>query len=114
VDCVQALKEICWGGANITPRPEWIKSSLTFNEAEQLNAFGLKADKVHLTYFKGRVEGRDQGVFSAHIGGGGDSLTRGEGRSEHQIEVLVTAFCNFHFRGWQEGLCRDTIEHCRL
>jgi hypothetical protein len=48
VDCIQALKEICWGGANITPRPEWIKSSLTFNEAEQLNAFGLKADKVHL------------------------------------------------------------------
>ncbi len=40
----------------MTPRPEWIKSSLAFNEAEQLNAFGLKADKVHLTYFQGRVE----------------------------------------------------------
>jgi hypothetical protein len=65
----QALKEICWGGANMTPRPEWIKSSLAFNEAEQLNAFGLKADKVHLTYFQGRMEvGSDQGVNSAHVG----------------------------------------------
>jgi hypothetical protein len=30
----------------MVPRPEWIKSSLAFNEPEQLNAFGLKADKV--------------------------------------------------------------------
>ena len=45
---MQALKEICWGGSNMVPRPEWIKSSLTFNEAEQLNAFGLKAEKVHI------------------------------------------------------------------
>jgi hypothetical protein len=63
----------------MTPRPEWIKSSLTFNEAEQLNAFGLKADKVHLTYFQGRVEvGRDHGVISAHVGRGGGGGDRRE------------------------------------
>ena len=41
----QNLKTVCWGGENIVPRQEWIKSGLVFNEADSLYAFGLKAVK---------------------------------------------------------------------
>jgi hypothetical protein len=47
---LQALKQVCWGGSNMMPRPEWIKSSIAFNDPEQLNAFGLKAEKVIANY----------------------------------------------------------------
>ena len=42
---LQNLKTMCWGGPNIVPRPEWIKTGVNFNEPEQLSAFGLKAVK---------------------------------------------------------------------
>ena len=41
---VQSLKEICWGGANVIPKPDWIKSSLKMNEPDQLYAYGLTID----------------------------------------------------------------------
>ena len=37
------MKKVCWGGPNIVPMPEWIKTGVVFNEADNLNAFGLKA-----------------------------------------------------------------------
>ena len=42
---LQTLKTVCWGGENIVPRQEWIKGGLVFNEADGLNAFGLRAMK---------------------------------------------------------------------
>ena len=41
----QTLKTICWGGPNIVPRPEWIKSGVEFHAPEVTNAYGLKAIK---------------------------------------------------------------------
>ena len=41
----QKLKTLCWGGPNIVPRPDWIKTGLIFHDPEQCNAFGLKALK---------------------------------------------------------------------
>ena len=41
----QKLKDFCWGGPNIVPRPEWIKSGLLFHPPEQTNAYGLNASK---------------------------------------------------------------------
>ena len=42
---LQNLKTVCWGGPNIVPQPEWMKSGVVFNEAENFSAFGLKAMK---------------------------------------------------------------------
>ena len=42
---IQKLKSICWGGPNIVPRPEWIKTGLIFHPAEALHAYGLKVVK---------------------------------------------------------------------
>ena len=41
----QTLKTFCWGGPNIVPRPEWIKSGVEFHPPEVTNAYGLKAIK---------------------------------------------------------------------
>ena len=38
----QKLKEICWGGSNTMPRPEWTKSGIIFHKAGKEGAFGLK------------------------------------------------------------------------
>ena len=43
--CFQTLKSICWGGPNIVPRPEWIKTGVEFHPPEVTNAYGLKAIK---------------------------------------------------------------------
>ena len=42
---LQSLKTVCWGGPNIVPRPEWIKTGAIFHDPEQTNAYGLKAVK---------------------------------------------------------------------
>ena len=39
---MKKLKSVCWGGANIVPPPEWIKSGLVFHEQESVHAYGLK------------------------------------------------------------------------
>ena len=41
----QKLKDFCWGGPNIVPRQEWIKSGLVFHSPEQTNAYGLNTTK---------------------------------------------------------------------
>ena len=41
----QDLKTICWGGPNIVPGPEWVKTGIIFHEPEKLYAFGLQALK---------------------------------------------------------------------
>ena len=41
----QMLKTVCWGGPNIVPRPDWIKTGFVFNPPDICNAYGLKAVK---------------------------------------------------------------------
>ena len=41
----QLLKTVCWGGPNIVPRPDWIKTGFVFNPPDICNAYGLKAVK---------------------------------------------------------------------
>ena len=36
------LKTVCWGGPNVIPRVEWLKTGIIFNEPDNLHAFGLK------------------------------------------------------------------------
>jgi len=45
VEEATTLKSICWGGPNIVPRPEWIKTGVEFHPPEVTNAYGLKAIK---------------------------------------------------------------------
>ena len=33
---------MCWGGPNIVPSPEWVKTGIVFHEQEAVHAYGLK------------------------------------------------------------------------
>merc|ERR1711953_1322193 len=50
------LKDFCWGGPNIVPRAEWIKSGLVFHIPEQTNAYGLNATKGAVKAFQIVIE----------------------------------------------------------
>jgi hypothetical protein len=46
INYFQALKELCWGSASMSPRNTWIRQGITLNPPDQLFAYGIVTPKV--------------------------------------------------------------------
>ncbi|XP_023337706.1 inactive ubiquitin carboxyl-terminal hydrolase MINDY-4B isoform X2 [Eurytemora carolleeae] len=103
IDTACELKEICWGGSSYIPKPNWIKSSISFHEPENLNAFGIRTDKgatkefqivlqayiLKQLMFEGKTTKKNTRRSAMDFDGGGPNRTRKQrGKTVTLIQLL--------------------------